>query len=173
VDNYLEGYHIPIVHPGLMQELDYSRYRTETKGAYSVQQAPLSETARGRLRKDADASVNDAQFFWIFPNLMLNVYSDNFSTNLILPITHETTLTIFEWFFQDPGTAVVGERIRQTVEFSDEVQREDIAICEAVQKGLRSRTYQSGRYSVRRESGVHHFHSLLSRCLRQGQGTCP
>jgi choline monooxygenase len=173
VDNYLEGYHIPIVHPGLMQELDYSRYRTETKGAYSVQQAPLSETARGRLRKDADASVNDAQFFWIFPNLMLNVYSDNFSTNLILPITHETTLTTFEWFFRDPETAEVGERIRQTVEFSDEIQREDIAICEAVQKGLRSRTYQSGRYSVRRESGVHHFHSLLSRCLRQGQGTCP
>src|SRR5262249_18293706 len=85
VDNYLEGYHIPIVHPGLMQELDYSSYQTDTHGVYSVQHAPLREAAPGRLRKERDASMNDAQFFWVFPNLMLNVYADNFSTNLILP----------------------------------------------------------------------------------------
>ncbi|MDT9136320.1 SRPBCC family protein, partial [Escherichia coli] len=30
VDNYLEGYHIPIAHPGLMREIDYSQYRTDT-----------------------------------------------------------------------------------------------------------------------------------------------
>ena len=30
VDNYLEGYHIPIAHPGLMREIDYAQYRTET-----------------------------------------------------------------------------------------------------------------------------------------------
>jgi len=98
---------------------------------------------------------------------MLNVYADNFSTNLILPISQERTLTIFEWFFRYPEVAAVREKIRQTIEFSDEIQREDIAICEAVQKGLRSRTYQSGRYSVRRESGVHHFHGLLTSSLRQ------
>jgi choline monooxygenase len=167
VDNYLEGYHIPIVHPGLMQELDYSRYQTETKGVYSVQHSPLKGTAPGRLRKDETAAANDAQFVWIFPNLMLNVYADNFSTNLILPIDHQRTLTIFEWFFRDPATPTVRDKIRQTVEFSDEIQREDVAICEAVQRGLHSRTYQSGRYSVRRENGVHHFHGLLTACLRQ------
>lgn len=53
-----------------------------------------------------------------------------------------------------------------TVEFSDEIQFQDIAICEAVQKGLQSRTYDRGRFSVRRENGVHHFHSLLARALR-------
>src|ERR1700722_5641640 len=28
VDTYLEGYHIPIAHPGLMREIDYAQYRT-------------------------------------------------------------------------------------------------------------------------------------------------
>jgi choline monooxygenase len=167
VDNYLEGYHIPIVHPGLMQELDYARYHTETKGMYSVQHAPLKESPRGRLRREKDAPP-EAEYFWIFPNLMLNVYPDNFSTNLIIPISHDRTLTIFEWFFPDPNGPGVRETLRQTIEFSDEIQREGIAICEAVQRGLRSRTYQKGRYSVRRESGLHHFHGLLARSLREG-----
>jgi len=47
----------------------------------------------------------------------------------------------------------------------EEYQLEDIRICEAVQKGLGSRTYSSGRYSVRRENGVHHFHGLLARFM--------
>jgi phenylpropionate dioxygenase-like ring-hydroxylating dioxygenase large terminal subunit len=48
------------------------------------------------------------------------------------------------------------------------VQKEDIEICEAVQRGLRSRTYRSGPYSVLRENGVHHFHGLLDRYLGGG-----
>ena len=43
--------------------------------------------------------------------------------------------------------------------------KEDIHICEAVQRGLQSATYDRGRYSVKRENGVHHFHMLLSEFL--------
>jgi len=52
-------------------------------------------------------------------------------------------------------------------EFSDEVQQEEIGLCESVQRGLRSATYDRGRYSVRRENGVHHFHTLLSEFLER------
>ena len=41
VDNYLEGYHIPIAHPGLMREIDYAQYRTDTYRYYSQQFAPI------------------------------------------------------------------------------------------------------------------------------------
>ncbi len=54
-----------------------------------------------------------------------------------------------------------------TIAFSDEIQQEDILICEAVQKGLASRTYQTGRFSPKRENGVHHFHLLLDEGLRR------
>jgi choline monooxygenase len=157
VDNYLEGYHIPIVHPALFRELDYANYRTETRRYYSIQHSPIRRPQRLRAAVDGGG---EAKYFWIFPNLMVNVYPDNFSTNLILPLGHERTLTVFEWYFREPsaGEAIVG----QTVEFSDEIQIEDIGICEAVQRGLRSRTYDRGRYSVARENGVHHFHGLYA-----------
>jgi choline monooxygenase len=159
VDNYLEGYHIPIVHPGLFRELDYPRYRTETKGIYSIQYAPTKKTERIRTAGGED----QVRYFWIYPNLMLNVYPDNFSTNLIVPLGPFRTRTIFEWYFPHPEAATFGREIAETIAFSDEIQIEDIEICEAVQRGLRSATYQSGRYSPLRENGVHHFHGLYAR----------
>jgi choline monooxygenase len=154
VDNYLEGYHIPIVHPGLFRELDYAHYRTDVKRNYSIQIAPTRRPERIRT-SDGDDQV---RYFWIFPNLMLNVYPDNFSTNLILPLGHGRTATLFDWYFPDPEAAT--EQIDETVAFSDEIQIEDIGICEAVQRGLRSSTYDRGRFSPQRENGVHHFHCL-------------
>jgi choline monooxygenase len=162
VDNYLEGYHIPIVHPSLNRELDYSLYRTETKRFYSIQHSPIRRDRAVRLQVNEESGDDEAQYFWIFPNLMLNVYPDNYSTNLIVPLGAERTLTIFEWYFQEPQRRETQAALNRTVEFSDEIQHEDIAICEAVQRGLRSRTYTNGRYCVRRENGVHHFHKLLS-----------
>ena len=161
VDNYLEGYHIPIVHPSLFRELDYPKYWTETKKHYSIQHAPLKRADRIRTTSSDD----DVSYYWIYPNLMLNVYPDNFSTNLIVPLGHERTLTIFEWYFRDPDDAAVKAAISETIAFSDEIQIEDIGICEAVQKGLRSMTYDSGRYSPSRENGVHHFHGLYAAAM--------
>jgi choline monooxygenase len=159
VDNYLEGYHIPIVHPSLFREIDYPNYRTETRGNYSIQYAPLKRPQRIRTSGDHD----ETDFFWVFPNLMLNVYPDNFSTNLIVPVGPDRTLTIFEWYFRDPEGAKA--EIEQTIAFSDEMQLEDIEICEAVQRGLRSSTYSTGRYSPVRENGVHHFHGLYAAAM--------
>jgi choline monooxygenase len=168
VDNYLEGYHIPIVHPSLNKELDYPNYRVETRRYYSIQHSPIKRRADQRINLTGTAADEDAQFFWIFPNLMLNFYPDNYSTNLIIPLGPEQTLTVFEWFTMDQNSEASRERLRRSIEFSDEIQLEDIAICEAVQRGLRSATYDRGRYSVKRENGVHHFHRLLSECYARG-----
>jgi choline monooxygenase len=170
VDNYLEGYHIPIAHPGLMREIDYSQYRTDTFRYHSQQFAPIRamkvEDAGERFYAPGTGS-QEALYFWIFPNLMLNLYPDNVSTNLIVPLSQDKTLTIFEWFFHDAASAKVQERIKKAVAFSDEVQQEDIGLCENVQRGLRSSTYDRGRYSVKRENGVHHFHMLLGEFLER------
>jgi choline monooxygenase len=73
-------------------------------------------------------------------------------------VGHDKTLTIFEWFsFGEPPELPDG-----AIDFSDEIQREDIKICESVQKGLASSTYNQGRFSVKRENGVHHFHLLMN-----------
>jgi choline monooxygenase len=167
VDNYLEGYHIPIVHPALNRELDYKKYSVDIRRYYSNQHAPIKRVEDGRIGHGESAVDNEAQFFWIFPNLMLNVYPDNYSTNLIVPLGPTRTLTIFEWYQPDPHSSAAQQSLKRIVEFSDEIQLEDIAICEAVQRGLKSSFYQQGRYSVKRENGVHHFHGLLSEFLNK------
>lgn len=165
IDNYLEGYHLPAAHPGLFRELDYAQYRVDTFRYYSSQYAPIrpprpSSAIAQDNRRYASTGLN-ALYYWIFPNFMLNVYPDNLSSNIIVPLAHDRTLTIFEWFAY-PGSTLEPE----TIQFSDEIQQEDIRICEQVQKGLRSRTYSTGRFSVKRENGVHHFHLLLNEFLR-------
>ena len=153
VDNYLEGYHLPAAHPSLHRMLDYSQYRVEPFRWYSSQYAPIR------------ASQEKAVYFWIFPNFMLNVYPDNLSSNIIVPLSHDRTLTIFEWFTY-PGADGPAEVKPETIAFSDEIQQEDIRICESVQRGLSSSFYDKGRFSVKRENGVHHFHLLLDEALR-------
>ena len=173
VDNYLEGYHLPIAHPGLFKELDYDQYRVETFKYYSKQHAPIRELkpgevpGRDRRYIRMPGSEEDALYYWIFPNTMLNIYQDNISTNVIIPLGVDRTLTIFEWFYAEPGTGTGWESMQQTIAFSDEIQQEDIAVCEQVQRGLRSRSYESGRFSAKRENGVHHFQSLVAEFLNR------
>ena len=173
VDNYLEGYHLPIAHPGLFKELDYDQYRVETFKYYSKQHAPIRELkpgevpGRDRRYVRMPGSEEDALYYWIFPNTMLNIYQDNISTNVIIPLGVDRTLTIFEWFYAEPGTGTGWESMQQTIAFSDEIQQEDIAVCEQVQRGLRSRSYESGRFSAKRENGVHHFQSLVAEFLNR------
>ena len=168
VDNYLEGYHIPLIHPSLMRELDYAKYHTVTRARYSQQQAPIRASAQGDAGERLYSTVEDqteALYLWIFPNLMLNIYPDNLQINLIEPVAADRTRTVFEWYLRDPSSPEVQGRIQKAIAFADEVQREDMAICERVQRGLQSRSYDRGRYSPRRENGVHHFHVLLSEAL--------
>jgi choline monooxygenase len=161
IDNYLEGYHIPVAHPGLHRELDYSQYRVEAFRYYSSHIGPIKPRSNdgGARRYDFDDSSRSALYYWIFPNFMLNIYPDNLSSNIILPLGADRTLTIFEWF------AYSGDVAQATIDFSDEIQQEDVRLCELTQRGLRSRHYSQGRFSVKRENGVHHFHGLLAEFL--------
>ena len=110
VDNYLEGYHLPIAHPQLFKELDYDSYRVEEFRYYSKQHAPIRELKAGeelgvdRRYLRQPGAEDSALYYWLFPNTMFNIYQDNMSSNVILPLGPDRTLTIFEWFFAEPGT---------------------------------------------------------------------
>jgi len=105
-------------------------------------------------------------YVWLFPNVMLNVYMGQMQTNVVLPISHDRTKVVFEWYATDvPENPAADAKWSRLLEFSDEIQGEDIEICEVVQRNLRSRVYDRGRYSAARENGVHHFHSLLHEFL--------
>ena len=170
VDNYLEGYHLPVVHPGLHKELDYDNYKVEPRRYFSIQHAPLRAAHEGarvdRKYDPRETEVAEAVYVWLFPNIMLNVYMGQMQTNVVIPQGHDRCKVVFEWFAAEPPADAANDpKWTKLLAFSDEIQDEDIEICEVVQRNLRSRVYDRGRYSAARENGVHHFHSLLHEFL--------
>ncbi len=168
VDNYLDGgYHVNTVHPGLAGVLDYSRYRTEIAGNTAVQISPLKASADAAV---ADVRSGDnAYYWWVFPNLMLNAYAGVMDINLVLPLGPDACRVVFDFYFADSEGSAAEEFRARSIEVGHQIQLEDVGICEEVQRGLTSRTYDTGRFSVRREAAGYHFHQLLARRLR---GAC-
>jgi choline monooxygenase len=165
-DNYLEEFHIPYVHQSSLADLDYSAYRTETF-EYCNLQFGYAKNAEGTFslpagHPDADKLVA-AFYYWLFPNIMLNFYPWGLSLNLVQPLAAQRTKVSFLSYVWDAG-------MRSSGAGSDlhRVEMEDEEVVEAVQRGVRSRLYDRGRYSPRREVGTHHFHRLLARFMNEG-----
>ena len=154
-DNYLEGFHVPFVHGGLAAEIEYGSYRTDL---FSWSTLQVAEASAGG---DAfDGSRVAAWYFFLFPNTMLNFYPWGLSINVVVPLAVDRTRIVYRTWVADPS-----RRGKGAGGALDRVELEDEAIVQQVQKGVRSRLYDRGRYSPSRETGVHHFHRLLTGML--------
>jgi choline monooxygenase len=165
VDNYLDGgYHVPHLHKGLDSVLDYSNYTIENGAHYCLQSSPIVT----REPDDEVGSVRGgrrALYYWLYPNLMMNYYEGVLDTNLVRPLAVDRTEVVFDFYFADISEAA-RERNLASINVGDRIQQEDQDICESVQRGLKSRAYNAGRLSVRREAGEHLFHRLLHADLK-------
>ena len=165
VENYLEGFHIPYIHAGLSAALDYGEYRTEhfAWGNLQIGVAAKAEEVFALPAGHPDHGSNIAAwYFWIFPNTMLNVYPWGISVNVVRPIAPDRTRVSFLSYVWDASRIELGAGASL-----DRVEREDEVIVESVQAGTRSRLYPGGRYSPKREEGVHQFHRMLAERLSQ------
>lgn len=163
VDNYLEGFHIPFIHAGLNAALDYENYSSELYDWCNLQLAPAggAEQVFSLPPQSPDFGQRiAAYYYWVFPNTMLNIYPWGVSVNVVRPLGPELTKVSFIPYVWDASLLDQGAGASL-----DRVEREDEVIVEAVQRGVRSRFYDRGRFSPRREQGVHHFHRLLSKAL--------
>jgi choline monooxygenase len=161
MDNYAEGYHVPMAHPGLNREMNLDDYFVNTWRFHSTQWVPVKPSSKGNQanRRYADAAPSDhIRYHVVFPNFMIDEYPDNLSVNILKPMGVDKCLLVFEWYFRSD---ISQEDIEGMVRFADEIQYEDIEVCEYVQQGLKSRAYNRGRFSARHENGVHHFQALV------------
>lgn len=161
VDNFLEGYHIPHVHPELNRALDYLAYVTELGPWYSLQHSPLK--ADNVYTGDQGG---EAFYYWVYPNFMLNILPHRVQVNLVLPDGPDHCKVIFWYYYDDPTAPGRAQQVEADVAYSDMVQLEDREICQRVHQGVSSRAYDRGRFSVQMESGVYHFQQLLKRSYR-------
>ncbi|OGT56228.1 MAG: choline monooxygenase, partial [Gammaproteobacteria bacterium RIFCSPHIGHO2_12_FULL_42_10] len=149
-ENYLEALHIPFVHKGLRSVLDFGAYTTELYRYSSLQ---LALSGKGELSFDLPRESPDygkevaAYYYWIFPNTMLNFYPWGCSVNVVQPLAPGLTKVSFLSFVLDEDQ--LGKGAGGAL---DRVEMEDEGVVEAVQKGIRSRFYDKGRYSPSQET---------------------
>jgi len=159
-ENYLEGFHIPFVHAGLNAVIDFGNYTTELFGLSNLQLgiAKDDEDCFDLPRDSPDYGKKvAAYYFFVFPNMMFNFYPWGLSVNVVRPVTLTETRVVFSTYIADEQKYNKGAGSGL-----DAVELEDEEVVESVQKGIRSRYYTRGRYSVTREQGTHHFHRLIA-----------
>lgn len=155
VDNYLDGgYHIPHMHPSLDAQIDMGSYRTELFERFSIQSA----TAGGARERIGEGAI----YAWVYPNFMLNLYGPCIDTNVVVPLAHDRCKVVYDFYFAEDEGGVAERFMRESIAQSGVTQKEDTEICESVQIGLGSPSYDRGRYAPRVEMGEHHFHRLLA-----------
>ncbi len=161
VDNYLECYHCPVAHPGFTQLIDLNQYVIREYEFFSTQGGPQKDS-RGLY--NANGEVSDGFYGFLWPNFTVNVYPGpgNVSLNLFLPVAPDRTRAIYEYCFVDE---VTDEEAEDFVAFARQVQTEDIALCESVQRGLQTGYLPRGKLMLRQEKALRHFQRLVYRFL--------
>ena len=161
-DNYLDGgYHVAHLHKGLAGQLAMPEYKTELFERFNVQSCPSATDAQFHGRDFRERIGRGALYAWIHPNLMLNRYGAILDTNWAVPLGVDRCKVVFDYWFHDTEGEEARRLIQASLEASDDVQQEDVAICESVQRGVSGRSYDTGRYT-RTETGMYQFHRLLA-----------
>ena len=159
VDNYLEGFHIPYVHPELNEALDKEEYTTECfeHGVLQIGMANENDVCFKPPESSIDSGKRIAAYYWWFyPNLMINVYPWGVSVNVVVPNETDSTTVLFRSYVKHPELLQQGAGAEL-----DKVELQDQFVVENCMKGLRSSSYKRGRYSAKHERGVHHFHRMI------------
>lgn len=172
-ENFVEYYHLPWVHPGLVKVSPIkAHHRWQGTGMYvGFCTSPIApDTADGGWQSGlapisglSPSDATSARFAWLFPNVAINILPNHLFIILAQPIspalTHETT-----YLLTHPESAN-GDDTEQALEglvrFWDTVNREDIGIVERVQRGLSTTPFPGGRLCYRFEESLHRFQNMI------------
>jgi len=172
LENYLEYYHLPAVHPELCNVSGVDEHvRKQGKGMYmGFATEPLSRGGTpidpGRLPPFPTLHAWHTEMAYhiaIFPNTFFSLYPDAFFRIVLNPssaertIEHATLLTHKGALEAEDAEA----KLKETFEFWDLINSQDIEICENVQQGTSVDAYQGGRFSFRFEEPVHRFQNMI------------
>jgi Rieske 2Fe-2S family protein len=177
-DNYLEGYHVPIAHPGLMRLLDYQHYDVEVFDGYVFFEAPLREKPSGnRLERAYQRMVRPLpglrpedrrvwRYVYIYPNTTIDLYPDQVTTWQINPAGIDRTHDVYACYRAPDPTPVMRAVQRLNQRLNVDVAREDVDLVARVQAGMATRGWQPGPLGER-EAAVAWFADRVRRDLER------
>jgi phenylpropionate dioxygenase-like ring-hydroxylating dioxygenase large terminal subunit len=161
LENYLECYHCPLNHPGLVEVIDERQLELVADGLRTSQFAPIHpRSLDGRGPIDAHGSVTSAQNHLWFPTLKFNVLPGhpNLSIGPLWPTGPESCAGYLDYFFSDEAD----ERwIAELFELDDRVGAEDTALVEAAQRGTTSGMIERGWVLGGAETLIGHFQDYV------------
>jgi len=153
-DNSAEGYHVPFVHRGLSKavagpEIAIAPYDNGQFVGFKVRYAGKDDGKAGKA-------------FWVYkhPGLLLHFGEDTFNLERVIPLS-AGTIRLVRWFWFLNGPAQDARRRTAIVAESTEVMKEDLSICEEVQRNLEAGVYQSGELAPAREAGTIFVQNLV------------
>lgn len=161
VDNYLDGgYHVPVAHPGLSADLELASYTRKGFDSFYLQSCPAKKEVKGSVdhnekkptvdgassRISGGAEDSEALYIFQYPNIMINRYGQWMDTNIVWPRGVNECVVDFVWYAH-PDLVLTPSVIEEGIAASDQVQQEDVWLCERVQNGLQSDGYDTGRYA--------------------------
>jgi choline monooxygenase len=146
-DNFLEGYHLPILHPDLSTNVQALEFRVESKGdpRWNIQTAP-----------PRSEDVWSGVWAYFFPCFSFDVFPTGIAVERWLPIGIDRTDLIFEYFFADDA-----DDVDAMVRACEDVADEDVRVCEMVQQNLVAGHYDTGWLSPKHEHALAEFHELV------------
>ncbi|CAL4866400.1 Carnitine monooxygenase oxygenase subunit [Asticcacaulis sp. MM231] len=150
VENYLEGYHVPAMHPTLDAEIISEQYKVTVDGKVVLHDAPPK----------SPEAVYDGLWGWVWPNIGINVYNRGLMIERMSPVGHKQTQ--LDYLYLTPGGEPVPDA---TLAMSDQVTAEDKWIAEKVQENLNAGVYETGRLSPRHEMAVAAFQQWVGEFL--------
>ena len=148
-DNFVEGYHIPGIHPAFHRAIEFERFETVALDGMVRMTAP-----------PRDGLFYRGKWLWMWPNWTLSLFDGGMNTSRINPVDHRRTELIYNFYFEDlsPERAAAREK---TIADNLAVVREDFEICLATQRNYESGAYRAGPLSPRHEQGVAYFQRKL------------
>ena len=153
VENYLEGYHLPMVHPEFDADVVVADYQTMIEGDAIFASAP-----------PRDASVYGGLWGWLWPNLGVNVYRHGYMIERMTAVSPAQTRLDYFYFFDAART----EELDAMLKVSDLVTAQDLQVCEEVQRNLEAGIYRGGVLSPKHEAGVAWFQERIAGALGVG-----
>lgn len=172
IENFLECYHCHPAHRDFVDLVDMESYRNVINGPYVSQIAEAPRTTRSRAYAFERGEVDFGYAGWyLWPNLTIWIYPGeaNISTMIMIPKGPDRTVEHLDWFLPTPE---ISSQVAAAMTYMNEtLQPEDIGLCESVQRGLRSRGYNQGRFVVDpahpeiSEHAAHHFQRMVAEAL--------
>lgn len=179
VENYLESYHLPSIHPGLNS---YSRIEDHVlvhgEGGHAgqvslVYAAKLDESGRGFPKVPGLSEYWDtrAEYIAVYPNLLYAIHADHWYGIILIPQGQNRTQERVRigYFTQEAAT---GGELADLREMNTRLWKgvflEDIEPVRRMQEGRHSPAFDGGVLTPVLETTTRHFHAWTAEKLLQG-----